>query len=82
MEEILPLKNESDIESLNADDKFDMVTPSPYSEQRWLVLAIQLALCLVVANKYLFPRQLRNTHSKILAFMFVLSSMHLYKQKN
>ena len=29
--------------------------------------------------KYLFPRYLRNTHSKIVAFLFIINALNLYK---
>ena len=42
---------------------------------------IQGAIILAFLTKYLFPKRMRNTHSKILAFLFVLNTLNLYKQK-
>jgi hypothetical protein len=38
-----------------------------------------LLLCIVI--KYAFPGKMRNTHSKIIAFMFVLQSLNMFKNK-
>lgn len=52
-----------------------------YTEQRGIFLAAQLIFLLCVFIKYLFPGKMRNTHSKVLAFMFVLQSLNMYKNK-
>ena len=41
---------------------------------------MHLILVLTLVLKYLFPSKMRNTHTKVLAFMFVLQALNMYKQ--
>jgi hypothetical protein len=48
-------------------------------DQRGLIITVQLVLVLLLLIKYVIPGRLRNTHSKIVAFLFILNSLNLYK---
>lgn len=54
---------------------------SRYKDQRGLIIAIELSIIILFCIKYIFPTRFKNTHSKILAFLFVLSSLNMYKKQ-
>ena len=45
------------------------------------MIAMQITLLAVIVLKYVLPSRFRNTHAKVLAFIFVLNALSLYKQK-
>lgn len=50
-----------------------------FNEQKVLIIGIQVSLLFVFGTKYFFPDRFKSTHSKILAFFYVLSTLNEYK---
>ena len=65
--------------ALSAKTRLPLTPDLLYQEQRALLFAVHLILLLTLVLKYLFPGKMRNTHTKVLAFMFVLQALNMYK---
>eukprot|EP00347_Sterkiella_histriomuscorum_P021636 403333291 len=50
-----------------------------YMNQRSLILVAQVLIVLLVLIKYLYPKGLKNTQQKLIAFMYILATLQVYR---